>query len=70
MRGFAKLLLGDEAARALDLITGEGGTTGEDGAGDTRGRVSPAEQVRRSGAWCGTTPEASPGAVLRGLRSR
>jgi hypothetical protein len=65
MRAIAKLLLGDEAARALDLLAGDG-----DGAGDDQGRVSPAEQVRRSGAWCGTTPEGSPGAVLRGLRPR
>jgi hypothetical protein len=65
MRAIAKLLLGDEAARALDLLAGDG-----DGTGNDQDRVSPAEQVRRSGAWCGTTPEGSPGAVLRGLRSR
>jgi hypothetical protein len=65
MRAIAKLLLGDEAARALDLVAGDG-----DGAGGDQDRVGPAEQVRRSGAWCGTTPEGSPGAVLRGLRSR
>ena len=70
MRAIAKLLLGDEAARALDLLAGEDGTAGEGRARDNQDRVSPAEQVRRSGAWCGTTPEGSPGAVLRGLRSR
>ncbi len=65
MREIAKLLLGDEAARALDLLAGD-----DDRTGNEQERVSPAEQVRRSGAWCGTTPGASPGAVLRGLRSR
>jgi hypothetical protein len=64
MHAIAKLLLGDEAARALDLLAGE---TSD---GDSQGQVSPAEQVRRSGAWCGTTPGASPGAVLRGRRPR
>jgi hypothetical protein len=69
MHAIAKLLLGDEAARALDLLAGET-SAGEAGAGDDQGQVSPAEQVRRSGAWCGTTPGGSPGAVLRGQRSR
>jgi hypothetical protein len=65
MREIAKLLLGDEAARALDLLAGNGDSTGNE-----RERVSPAEPVRRSGAWCGTTPGASPETILRGLRSR
>ena len=63
MHSIAKLLLGDDAARALDLLAGTGDGTDQE-------QVSPAEQVRRSGAWCGTTPGASPEAVLRGLRSR
>ena len=44
MRGIAKLLFGDEADRLLGLFDGDG-----DGFG-------LAEQARRSGEWCASTP--------------
>jgi hypothetical protein len=63
MRSIAKLLLGDEAARALDLLAGTD-------TGDDRDQLSPAEQVRRSGAWCGTTPGEAPSIIVRGRPAR
>jgi hypothetical protein len=53
MRGIAKLLLGDEAGKLLGLL-------GED---DWSGM---AEQTRRAGEWCGTTP--GRGAVADAVR--
>jgi hypothetical protein len=44
MRGIAKLLFGEEADRLLGLFDGDG-----DGFG-------LAEQARRSGEWCASTP--------------
>jgi hypothetical protein len=62
MRELAKLLLGDEAARALDLLAGKDGPRVDETAADGR--------VRRSGAWCGTTP-GTPGQIMpRGSRAR
>ena len=46
MRGIAKLLFGEDANKVLDLFSG-----GTDGDG-----FGLAEQARRSGEWCGTTP--------------
>jgi len=46
MRGIAKLLFGEDAGKVLDLFGG-----GSDGDG-----FGLAEQARRSGEWCGTTP--------------
>jgi hypothetical protein len=46
MRGIAKLLFGEDAGKVLDLFSG-----GSDGDG-----FGLAEQSRRSGEWCGTTP--------------
>jgi hypothetical protein len=46
MRGIAKLLFGEDAGKVLDLFSG-----GSDGDG-----FGLAEQARRSGEWCGTTP--------------
>ncbi|HVT68188.1 MAG TPA: hypothetical protein VHF26_10595 [Trebonia sp.] len=43
MLGIAKLLLGADVARALE------GLTGDDGWG-------LADQARRAGEWCGSTP--------------
>jgi hypothetical protein len=51
MRTIASLLFGREAGELLDLITGEGGLTGEGGA-----EHQAAERVLRSGEWCGSTP--------------
>jgi hypothetical protein len=45
MRGIAKLLFGDDAGRLLDLLGG----SDADGFG-------LADQARRSGEWCGSTP--------------
>jgi hypothetical protein len=57
MRGIAKLLLGDEAGRLLGLF-GEGD---DDESG-------LAEQARRAGEWCGTTPGAGAAAdAVRGV---
>jgi hypothetical protein len=50
MRTIASLLFGREAGELLDLITGEGGSTGESGDHEA------AERVLRSGEWCGSTP--------------
>jgi len=46
MRGIAKLLFGEDAGKVLDPFSG-----GSDGDG-----FGLAEQARRSGEWCGTTP--------------
>ena len=46
MRGIAKLLFGEDAGQVLGLFSG-----GSDGDG-----FGLAEQARRSGEWCGTTP--------------
>jgi hypothetical protein len=46
MRDIAKLLFGEDAGKVLDLFSG-----GSDGDG-----FGLAEQARRSGEWCGTTP--------------
>ena len=51
MRTIASLLFGSDAGELLDLITGEGGITG-DGSGDRQA----ADRVLRSGEWCGSTP--------------
>jgi hypothetical protein len=50
MRTIANLLFGREAGELLDLITGEGGVTGDGG------EHQAAERVLRSGEWCGSTP--------------
>jgi hypothetical protein len=56
MRGIARLLFGDDADRVLDRFNGTDG--------DWPGQ---AEQARRSGEWCGSTPGAAAVAdVLRG----
>jgi hypothetical protein len=61
MRGIAKLLFGDDADRLLGLF-GEG-----DGDG-----FGLAEQARRSGEWCGSTPpgRSGPGAGAPRAASR
>ena len=46
MRGIAKLLFGEDAGKVLDMFSGA-----SDGDG-----FGLAEQARRSGEWCGTTP--------------
>jgi hypothetical protein len=54
MRSIADLLFGDDGDGLLDLIAG--GITDEiagDGGTDRRA----AERVRRSGEWCGSTPD-------------
>ena len=53
MRGIAKLLLGDEAGKLLGLLPDD------DWAG-------MADQARRAGEWCGTTP--GRGAAARAAR--
>lgn len=59
MLGIAKLLLGENAARALEELGGD------DGWG-------LADRVRRSGEWCGSTPGrrgaagSAPADALRG----
>ena len=50
MRTIASLLFGNDAGELLDLITGEGGISGEGGDRDA------ADRVLRSGEWCGSTP--------------
>jgi hypothetical protein len=49
MRTIASLLFGRDAGELLDLITGEGGITGD-------GDREAADRVLRSGEWCGSTP--------------
>ena len=49
MRNIASLLFGNDAGELLDLISGEGGITGE-------GDREAADRVLRSGEWCGSTP--------------
>ena len=56
MRTIASLLFGREAGELLDLITGEGGSTGERGLSGEGGDRQAAERVLRSGEWCGSTP--------------
>jgi hypothetical protein len=51
MRTIASLVFGRDAGELLDLITGEGGITGEDGVDR-----EAADRVLRSGEWCGSTP--------------
>jgi len=63
MNAFAKLLFGDEAARALDLLAGDDNA---DRADESVG----ARRVRRSGAWCGTTPDTLGGITDRAARPR
>ncbi len=60
MNAIAKLLLGDETARALDLLAGSGRRADHADRADETVQAGP---VRRSGAWCGTTP-ATPGPVV------
>lgn len=62
MRELAKLLLGDEAARALDLLAGKDEPSADESV--------QAGRVRRSGAWCGTTPGTPGEIMLRGSRAR
>ena len=50
MRSIASLLFGDDVGELLDLITGEGGISGEGGDREA------ADRVLRSGEWCGSTP--------------
>jgi hypothetical protein len=50
MRNIASLLFGNDAGELLDLISGEGGITGEGGDREA------ADRVLRSGEWCGSTP--------------
>ena len=64
MNVFAKLLLGDEASRALDLLAGEG--SGK----DDHDQLSRGDQVRRSGAWCGSTPDSLGPIIVSGRRAR
>jgi hypothetical protein len=52
MRDIASLLFGDGAGELLDLLTGEGGAIAETGSDR-----QAADRVRRSGEWCGSTPE-------------
>ncbi len=61
MRGIARLLFGREADSLDDLFA--------PGDGDVSGL---AEQARRAGDWCGSTPRGGsvPGAVLGGDRKR
>ena len=62
MRELAKLLLGDEAARSLDLLAGNDEPHADESV--------QAGRVRRSGGWCGTTP-GTPGEIMpRGPRAR
>jgi hypothetical protein len=57
MRTIASLLFGNDAGELLDLITGEGGITGERGiTRDGRGEREAVDRVLRSGEWCGSTP--------------
>jgi hypothetical protein len=49
MRTIASLLFGRDAGELLDVITGEGGITGD-------GDREAADRVLRSGEWCGSTP--------------
>jgi hypothetical protein len=49
MRTIASLLFGSDAGELLDLITGEGGITGD-------GDREAADRALRSGEWCGSTP--------------
>jgi len=57
MRGIAKLLFGDEAGRRPGVL-GDGGADG----------FGLAEQARRSGEWCASTPGSGLGAgAARGL---
>jgi hypothetical protein len=63
VHSIAKLLLGDEAARALDLLSG-------DDRADRADETAAADRVRRSGAWCGTTPGTPGGIFDRGSRAR
>jgi hypothetical protein len=57
MRGIAKLLFGDETGRLPGLF----------GDGDAGG-FGPAEQARRSGEWCASTPgRGSAAGAARGL---
>jgi hypothetical protein len=49
VRSIASLLFGDDAGELLDLITGEGGISGEGGDREA------ADRVLRSGEWCGST---------------
>jgi hypothetical protein len=44
MRGIARLLLGDEAGELLGLLGGDDDWSGM------------ADEARRAGEWCGTTP--------------
>ena len=61
MRGIAKLLLGRESSELDDLFA--------PGEGDVFGL---AEQARRAGDWCGSTPRGGSvaDALLGGERSR
>jgi hypothetical protein len=62
MRTIASLLFGSDAGELLDLITGEGGGTGERGITEEgRGEREAAERVLRSGEWCGSTPRSARG---------
>jgi hypothetical protein len=54
MRGIAKLLFGDDAARAMGLFDPDAD------------QHELTERTRRSGEWCGTTP--GRGSVAEALR--
>ena len=69
MHPIAKLLLGDETARALDLLSGSGERVDGDRA-DRADETVQAGRVRRSGAWCGTTPGTTGAVIGRGPRPR
>ena len=66
MRDIAKLLFGDGASRALDLLAGrDSDIPGNDADGS-----GLAERARRSGEWCGTTPGHGRAADALGTASR
>lgn len=69
MRDIAKLLFGDDAGRLLDLFGGAGAGAGAgcDGDGDGFGL---ADQARRAGEWCGTTPGSAAGAARAAVSPR
>jgi hypothetical protein len=67
MHPIAKLLLGDETARALDLLSGSGERVD---SADRADETVQAGRVRRSGAWCGTTPGTTGAVIGHGPRSR
>ena len=56
MRTIASLLFGREAGELLDLITGEGGITGERASAGRAAATTGGRGRSGSGEWCGSTP--------------